>query len=595
MINQSFDFESYANNFLSANVAELIKFSQENDFSFTEKELIYIQSHFRDQKRALPTYNQLNFFNCIALIRKARKKDYSVDTASATDEDASEIMQTAKDLLQKKSLCQARLFEAMPLPYAAQTASEYLRYVDCAQNARFFAPASLGDSKGYYIHTDGKPLFSLLNANDVTRKEEEFSVIGEKSAIAILSPNYELSTEEYEKQATEFLTSPEVKAYVSEYKSVNGDLGLLDFLIKEDRGISVNLSKIPETKKDENGKAFDLTDILYACRGRYVFDINPLNSASLSRLAEERNLSVNVFATRNYSNLFTVDGESNPAFCFKFDFLSELMSFKEARKYIFTGESSMPIGNKIPVFLTDGKSDSGRTYSAEKLLIFTKNIATATARNAKSSPFKTAAFAVLDAVTALVAKGVSKNSISLSIHYTLLSGTDDPTELGKNFATILGAYRTMIELCVSDLEPQTEYSDTKRSITVVASAKPSPRKLKSVFTKEETFVYFLPVQYDSYGNPDYQKYRYLIKYFSVLLEKDAVLSSFAINENLYSVISNALQGNSFEYSENFSNDPSKLTRGILFETAKNLSVDDSVVLIGKNLPLPQIKEEVSST
>lgn len=594
MTNQNFDFESYATNFLSANVAELIRFSQEHEFSFSEKELIYIQSHFINQKRALPTYNQLNFFNHIALIRKHKKTDYSVDIVSAADEDASIIMQTAKDLLKKKNLCQARLFDAMPLSYAAKTASEYLRYLDCAQNTRFFAPASCADSQSYYIHTDGKPLFSLLNTNAVVREKEEFSVIGEKSVIAILSPNYELSTEEYEKQATEFFNSPDVKAYVSEYKAVNGDFGLLDFLIKENQGVSLNLSKIPEAKKDESGKAFDLTDILYACRGRYIFDINPLNSASLSRLAEEYKLSVNVFATRNYSNLFTLYGESNPAFCFKFDFLSELMSFKEARKYIFTGESSMPIGNKNPIFLTDGKSEPNRTYSAEKLLIFTKNIATATSRNARSAPFKTAAFAVLDAITALVAKGVSKNSISLSIHYTLLSGTDDPTELGKNFATILGAYRTMIELCISDYEPQISYSDTKRSITVVASAKPSPRKLKSVFTKEETFVYFLPVQYDSYGNPDYQKYRYLIKYFSILLEKNAVLSAFAINENFSTIISSANQDNSFEYSEKFDAGVTELKRGIVFETVKELPLDNSIFLIGKKLPTPEIKEENSS-
>ena len=110
MQNQTFNAESYATNFLSASKAELIRFSAENGFSFSEEDLIFIQSHFRDQKKALPTYNQLQFFNKIAEIRAKEKTNCAISAVATNSPERSVIIETAKDLLEKKKVSQKKLF-----------------------------------------------------------------------------------------------------------------------------------------------------------------------------------------------------------------------------------------------------------------------------------------------------------------------------------------------------------------------------------------------------------------------------------------------------------------------------------------------------
>lgn len=588
MTNQNFDFESLATNFLSADKTELMNFSKSNGFSFAEAELLYIQSHLRFQKKALPTYNQLNFFNQISLIRQQIRQDYSISSAS-TNADASVIMQTARDLLEKKKVLQKKKSsDPMSLCEASNIASEYLRYIDCAENNGHFLPYSQAENQQYCIHTGNKPIFSLAEPKDLSNlnNAQAAPTNSEKTAIAVLTPTKALSKDEYLEKALAFFSVSDVKPHVGNYKIVNTPFGLFDFLLKEKDGISVNLANLPQTKKNEIGRATDISDILYACKDSYIFELNPLSIPYLSFFSSSLGLTLSVFAIRNFSKLFTLEKATSPAFCFRFDFLSTLTKFQDARPYALTDEASEPIGCKNPIFLTDKKANPPRAFSAESILSFTKNIASATSRITQDSPYKTSAIATLDAINALVAKGISKSSISLSIHYTLLSGTDDPSELGKNFAMILGAYRTMLELCVADSRPQIEYSKNQRSIAVVASSKHNARKVKSAFGNKESLVYFLPIRYDSYGLPDYQKYRFSNKLFFILLENDAVLSSFTVNENMANVISNAAKGAYFEYSDTVNIESADFSRGILFETHEELSYDD-LIFVGKNIPITQ--------
>lgn len=587
MANQNFDTESYVNNFLSANKLELMNISYENGFSFLEEELVFIQSHLRDQKKALPTYNQLNFFNEISKIRQKEKMNCAISSVSADTSDSSIIFETAKDLLQKKNLCQEKLFGPTPLYFSALTASKYLKYIDCAEPFCFFTPSYKATQSNYYIHTDkNAPLFSLTDA-DLSKKEDQPL---SKSAITILSPRYEMSDEEYNSKAQDFLMSYSAQTYITNYKTISGAFGLLGALSNETEGILVNLSNIPETKKDENGYVCDLTELLSVCCGRYIFDLDPVHGLTLDHIASEYGLLINIFAIRDQSKLFTLVKAKNPAFCFKTDFLFELINFKDNKAYIFSSEKNEAIGSKNPVFLTNVKPDGNHTYSAEKILVFTKIIANATSRKLTNSPYKTSSIAVLDAINALVAKGVSKDTITLSIHYTLLSQTDDQHELGKNFAAILGSYRTMIELCVSDSEPQISYDPTKRNITVIASAKPPIKKTKNIFADTESFIYFLPIQYDNYGIPDYDQYRYMLKYFYLLFENDTILSSFPVNENISSIIFNAAQKSNISFSEDIYSDTMSSSHGILFETYKELPSEKSLIFIGKSIPFSTTKE-----
>ncbi len=579
MISQKFEPESFVSNFLSADKIELVKFSKENGFSFSEDLLVYIQEHYRNKKKVLPTYNQLDFFNKINELILREKRNCAIGSVFAKDAEASIIFDTAKDLLAKKNLCQKKLLGPTPINYVAQTASEYLRYIDCSESASYFLPAEQASYSNYYVHlSDKKPLFSLIDTSKSTKKSKS----EKKIAIAMLSPIEECSYDEYTKSANNFFSAPDVKSHISNYKTVSNYLGLLKLLSTETDGIFVDLSKLSDVKKDENGIVTTLDPLLFACHGRCVFDITPEDLPTLRSISEKHGLSVTIFATRNDSELFILDKTYNPAFCFKFDFIQSLMNIQSANPYSFTKEADL--GPKIPVFLSDKKDGSIKSYYANNFLAFTQTVASASARELKDSPYKTAAITALDAIGTLIAKGTPKSAIKLSIHYTLLSETNNEIELGKNFAAILGAYRTMIELCVSDSNPQISYSVNKRDITVLASARKQIRRTKNSFDNEESFVYFLPVFYDELGIPDYKKYRETIKFFYSLLEKDSISSSFYVNENITSVISSAASKSSIVYSDFFNAEEFKLSRGILFETKEEILAENLVIFIGKNLP-----------
>ncbi len=589
MTNQFFDAESYVSNFLSANKDELIKFSEENGFSFSEDQLIYIQSHFRDEKKALPTYNQLYFFNRINEILLREKRNCAISSVSTKDAEASIILDTAKDLLEKKKLCQKKLFGPTPISHVALTASEYLRYIDCCEDNSYFLPADKAKYSNYYVHlSDNVPLFALADASKRSTASQEDE--DEKTAIALLLPIGEMTDAEYTKNSTEFFNLSEIKTAVTDYKTVSNYLGLLEILSAKTNGIFVDLSRIPETEKDENGKVTSLEPLLFACSGRYVFDLSPSELPYLKSVSIKYGLSITVFATRNDSELFILDKTNNPSFCFKFDFIQRLMNALTPSNYIFTKENTEPIGAKLSVFLSDKKDTVQKTYLANKMLSFTQSVACASSRDITNAPYKTAAVATLDAITSLVAKGIPKSAIKLSINYSLRANTYDSTELGKNFAAILGAYRTMIELCVSDSAPQISYNQNVLSITVLASAKKHIKATKSNFNGKESFIYFMPIFYDSCGIPVYQKYRESIKLFYSLFEKDLICSAFYANENISSTIQNASLTSSIEYTESFDITEYALSRGILFESKKELPLSNDLIFIGKNRSLTATEE-----
>ena len=235
------------------------------------------------------------------------------------------------------------------------------------------------------------------------------------------------------------------------------------------------------------------------------------------------------------------------------------------------------------MFLTDNRKIEKQSYRAERILNFGKVIASASSRDLGEAPFKTASITVVDAITTLIAKGVALNDISLLINYSLLGGTDNSIELGRNLAAVLGAYRAMIELCVSDSAPEINYNAEGRSITVLSSAKPPIRKLSNTFADVNSYIYFIPYQYDENGFLNYNKYRASAREYYSYIESDLVISAFAISENISMIINNVCGNSSINYLEGFDVNEYASSHGILFESKKELSARDDLVFIGKTV------------
>lgn len=582
MFNESNNFvelNGYIKGFTFMTNAELWSFLSDNRLSFSINQILYIQSYFKNVKKMFPTYNQIFLFDKINRLCQAQKKGYSIHSVSATDE-KMDILETSNDFLSKRNALKPNFFGAMPISYASSIASEYLRSIGVSEYNNAFIPAKANTSAEYFIHTDNNvPLFSRAEI-PVQEKAQTTSV---HNTLVMLCPTREMSDAEYYANVEEFLSLSEIKVATSEHSAVSQPFGLFEHLIKESNGILVNLANIPEVETNENGKVEDLSIIFSACLGRRFFATNNASVGILNRLAEAYSLSVCIFAIRNNSRLFSFESVRHPAFSFNFSFLENIMSFTEEREYLFTDEGSAPIGKKESVYLTCNTNSVKQTYRAEKIFKFGNIISTATACSLDVSPFRTAALSVIDAINVLVAKGIAKSSISLSIHYSLLSGTDNTKELGRNLAAILGAYRSMIELCVSDSDPQISYNESNRSIVVVASSKIPKRALKPNFSGENSNLYLYQLDYSESGLPNYEGYREFIKYFYSLIEEDKILSAFAVNENPSAVLKNALQGAEVDVSNIIGKISNDNIHGILFETSEIIDIKSNITRVSNDI------------
>ena len=584
-INSFMNFDSFVNGFTFMSNNELAAFLSANAYSFTLEQFIYIRDYFKNEKKMFPTYNQLMLFDAINRARIIQKKGYSIYSASSND-GAEYILDTSKDMLAKRTTIRKGFNGAMPISYASEIASEYLNTIDCAEKAEDFIPASSNFTAGYYIHTDeSEPIFvyadQAIYANDLAAQaQSQMGYSNMHNTLLMLVPTENIGPDEYNARVKELLSLPEVNSLISNHSVITAPYGILDVLLKETNGIFVNLSNIPEVEKNEYGRVVHLTSLISSCIGRHVFATNNMSIGIINHIAENYKLAAYVFAIRNSTKLCTLEAMKNPPFSFDFNILQTITNFKDHSPYTFTDEKAQPLGARKSAYLTDNRNGAKQTYRAERILNFGKAIACASARELDPSPYKTAALNIVDVICSLIAKGVAKNSITLSIQYSLLCGTDDPVELGKNLSAILGAYRSMIELCVSDKSPQISYNEKARSILSIASSKPPKRPIRSSFSSEHTHIYFYSLEFCENGLPDYEKLRKFISYYYSEIENDNILSAFAINENISAILHGASQNANIEFDSSFFAEQFNLAHGILFETRDLITVSNDIYCVG---------------
>ena len=583
MFNDSNDLkkpETYVKGFNTMTNNDLFDFLGNNRLSFSINQMLYIQSYFKSVKRMFPTYQQIFFFDEINKIHRSRKKGYSISSVSS-DGSSESIMEACKDLLEKQSFINKKIVGAMPISFASRIASEYLSYIGCAENKNIFSPSKDIDSAEYFVHSDDNaPIFSYSQAPII----EKATTSNPHNTLVMLCPaNSDMSYQEYCLRAEEFSALSEISSATSEHTVIKPPFGMFEPLMKHTSGILVNIANIPEIEKNEEGKIDNLNLIFSSCIGRHFFATNNNSVGILNRIAEGYSLRAVIFAIKNNSSAFSFESIKHPEFSFHFSFLQNILNFTEEKEYVFGNEKEVPFDSKKKIYLTDNRNGQKQTYNAEKTFYFNNGIATATSRLLNESPFKSSALAVLDAINALIAKGASKEAVSLSIQYSLICGTDNHKELGKNLAAILGAYRSMVELCVSDNTPQIDYNENQRSIAVLASAKTPKRQINSAFSNGSTSLYFYQIEYDENGLPDYKKYRDFIKLFYLMIEEDHILSAFAINENISAVLQSASLDTTLSFDANYNGKSMENAHGILFEISKIIDISDRITRIGETI------------
>jgi len=202
---------------------------------------------------------------------------------------------------------------------------------------------------------------------------------------------------------------------------------------------------------------------------------------------------------------------------------------------IGAGTVLMPFGGKYQATPSIGMAaklpvESGDTTTGT-LMAYGYN-----AQLAKWSPFHGALYAVVEAVSKIVAMGGNYQTIRLTLQeYFEKLGTDS-SKWGKPFAALLGAYCAQTELGIPAIGGKDSMSGTFKDLnvppTLVAFAIDTAdvRKLISPeFKSTDSQVVYLPLKRDSYELPDFALLRQMYQQVRQLIQAGQILAAHPVS------------------------------------------------------------------
>ncbi|MCX7726602.1 MAG: phosphoribosylformylglycinamidine synthase, partial [Chitinispirillaceae bacterium] len=153
----------------------------------------------------------------------------------------------------------------------------------------------------------------------------------------------------------------------------------------------------------------------------------------------------------------------------------------------------------------------------------------------KWSPFHGAIFAIVEAVSKIVAYGGDPKKIRLSLQEYFEKVGNDPEKWGKPFAALLGAYLAQIKMKIPSIGGKDSMSGTFKDLnvppTLVAFAV-APVDIRDIispeFKEEDSSVVFLKVIRDKNEIPDFEYFdKMLSKIKNGILQKD-IISAYVV-------------------------------------------------------------------
>ncbi len=195
------------------------------------------------------------------------------------------------------------------------------------------------------------------------------------------------------------------------------------------------------------------------------------------------------------------------------------------------------------IFLTD-KDNSIRPMPQSVTL---DNGISASAVLLESSDFAGAICALIDSIFSLLARGADRRRIGLCIKYGLSLGRDDDLEgsLGRVVATILGAYRVMMELCIPDTRSDIILLDSAPECSMLCAAYTdiplAPHR--EVPESTESLLYLLSFERDKNGMPSFASIRQMCDTLTDIMTVSGVLCVMSIDGSLEEKLSSVLDEN----------------------------------------------------
>lgn len=165
-----------------------------------------------------------------------------------------------------------------------------------------------------------------------------------------------------------------------------------------------------------------------------------------------------------------------------------------------------------------------------------------------ASPFNGAIYSIVVAVNKLIASGVKRDTVYLTLQEFFKRLNRDEKRWGEPLAALLGAFYAQMKLKTGAIGGKDSMSGTFENIdvppTLIAFAMgiADDRKLiDNVF--KSGYVYRLRLKRDEYGMPDFDYLEKLYSYIADLNEKGALLNATVCETNLATAVVQSLFGN----------------------------------------------------
>ena len=476
----------------------------------------------RDVKKCLtvehisPTEDIIRFFDAIYTVSVSQIANVTVSKMFADD---NEIVRSFSDVYKKADYLCPKQTAALTVCDVLPTASAYLKTLGVnpiemvttdkksdlsivAENGEKLVDLSFGKASTFP--------YGYIDETEIANNKDKNSFVPEGTQLFLVSAD----EEKYEK----FSTDARFREICIASATVD-PRGTLYAILSLAYGATVELSAFSEAPR--------LIDLIYACHTERIIAVPFSLCDTVTNIASAYDVQLKKIALtiKEPSIRFNHCSEE---ISIRAGFLRRLFEYKTEAIPKISADEFAPTDYE-PLFYTTGNAER---HSFNDTLVVGGHIVSA--KYTKECSFTTAINVVLDTVFSLLAKGIDRRKIGITLKIS--SKNHDSA-----FAATLGAYRVIMELCTALNDSDITLSDDD-FIFCTAFAKLDEKKTllsdKFVGTEDKNAVYFASFKrfYDTSPAlmPDFSELREMCEFIYSAVSEGKILSARSVNASVIS-------------------------------------------------------------
>ncbi len=197
----------------------------------------------------------------------------------------------------------------------------------------------------------------------------------------------------------------------------------------------------------------------------------------------------------------------------------------------------------------------------------------------EKSPYFTGIYAIIEAVSKQIALGGNIEDIYISMQEYFPSLANDSQKWGLVFSALIGAFEAMSELGVSAIGGKDSMSGTFNDIDVIStivafgfSALKTDKLVSREFKQEDSNIYFMPLECDENGYPDFEKLKSNFEKVKGLNDKTLAIST--VSDGILQTVLEMSYGNDIGFELDCEFDlKEKLFGSFILEIKEDINID----------------------